>query len=177
MTREHHYTLSLRWEGNLGEGTSSYRAYSRDHTVRHPRAGTIAASSDPAFRGDASRWNPEQLFLASLSQCHMLWYLHLATQAGVVVVSYDDEPTGTMIEEPGGGGRFTGVTLRPAVTIATGGDVRLAEVLHDRVGDYCFIARSVSIPVLHEPHVAIHGVPQTHRASEAPLTQEAASDA
>lgn len=154
MSREHHYSVVVEWTGNLGGGTSSYRAYSRDHAIRHPRAGATLASSDPAFRGDASRWSPEQLFLASLAQCHMLWYLHLAADAGVVVISYEDEPTGAMFEERDGSGQFTEVTLHPRVTITAGSDAHVVHALHERAGSYCFIARSVSIPVRHQSTVA-----------------------
>lgn len=145
----------MTWTGNLGEGTSSHRSFSRDHTVGHPDAGTILASSDPAFSGDPSRWNPEQLLVASLAQCHMLWYLHLAAQNGLVVVAYEDAPTGTMVENKDGSGQFSEVTLHPTVTIAEGNDPNLAEALHGQIGDYCFIARSVNFPVLHRPTITI----------------------
>lgn len=109
----------------------------------------IAASSDPAFRGDSTRWNPEQFYVAAIAQCHMLWYLGLAARAGVVVTAYEDHPTGIMIEEAGGGGEFEAVTLNPTVTIAAESDATLAEELHHRVADYCFIARSVQTPIHH----------------------------
>ena len=125
MTREHHYELQLVWTGNDGEGTRTYRGYRRDHVVAAPGLPDLPGSSDPAFRGDPSRWNPEQLLVASLSQCHMLWYLHFAATNGIVVVSYEDAPTGTMVEGPDGGGAFREVVLRPRVTIAHG-DLELA---------------------------------------------------
>lgn len=148
--RQHRYELSVEWTGNTGTGTSSPRAYSRDHTVTAEGVGTLAGSSDPAFRGDPARWNPEQLFLASLSQCHMLWYLGLAEEAGVVVTGYTDAPTGVMVEEESGAGEFVLVTLRPTVTITRDSDALLARDLHDEVGKYCFIARSVKTPLHHE---------------------------
>ena len=149
---DHEYSVRVEWTGNLGTGTSGYRDYSRDHDVRGTTADlpVIRGSADPAFRGDARRWNPEQLLLASLSQCHMLWYLHVAADAGVTVTGYSDTPTGIMAEHPGGAGEFTSVTLRPAVTIAPGNDPESAAMLHDRAAKYCFIARSVSFPVHHE---------------------------
>jgi len=153
MSRAHTYSLSLEWTGNRGTGTSGYRDYSRDHVVAHATAPPIAGSSDPAFRGDRSRWNPEQLLVASLSQCHMLWYLHLAGTAGVVVTEYRDDATGTMTEEATGAGRFSEVVLRPRVVVSPDSDLALAERLHGRVGDYCFIARSVNFPVRHIPVV------------------------
>ena len=149
---DHEYSVRLEWTGNLGTGTSGYRDYSRDHDVRGATADlpVIRGSADPAFRGDARRWNPEQLLIASLSQCHMLWYLHVAADAGVTVTGYSDTPTGIMAEHPGGAGEFTSVTLHPAVTIAPGNDPESAAMLHDRAAKYCFIARSVSFPVHHE---------------------------
>ncbi|GAA1942711.1 OsmC family protein [Agromyces allii] len=161
MTREHHYDLTLRWTGDLGRGTAGYRAYSRDHLVGHATAGELAGSSDPAFRGDPTRWNPEQLLVASIAQCHMLWYLHLATEAGIVVTGYEDAPGGTMLEEASGAGRFAEVVLRPVVTIAAG-DPAVAEALHERVGEFCFIARSVNVPIRHEPTI----VPAPSAAAE-----------
>ena len=149
---DHEYSVRVEWTGNLGTGTSGYRDYSRDHDVRGTTADlpVIHGSADPAFRGDADRWNPEQLLLASLSQCHMLWYLHLAADAGVTVTAYSDTPTGIMVERPGGAGEFTSATLHPAVTIAPGSDPERAAALHDRAAEYCFIARSVRFPVHHE---------------------------
>lgn len=153
MTKDHHYALALDWTGNLGDGTATYRGYSRDHVVTDVAAGSINGSSDPAFRGDPTRWNPEQLLLASLSQCHLLWYLHLATTAGIVVTAYHDDPIGTMAENPDGSGQFTEVTLRPRVTVAADSDPELAQSLHEKVGGYCYIARSVNFPVHHRPTV------------------------
>lgn len=146
----HHYEIAVTWTGNAGTGTSSIRSYSRNHDVGADGLPTIAASSDPAFRGDPARWNPEQLYVAALAQCHMLWYLSLAAQAGIAVTAYDDRPTGVMIEDASGAGEFERVTLRPTVTIEGTSDPELAERLHDRVADYCFIARSVKTPFHHE---------------------------
>lgn len=151
----HRYEVTLAWTGNLGTGTSSLRAYSRDHDVTASGLEPIAGSADPAFSGDPARWNPEQLYLASIAQCHMLWYLALAAEAGVVVTAYDDHPNGVMIEEPGGAGQFESVTLRPAVTITSTSDPALAAELHNRVGDYCFIARSINTPIRHEVTVRV----------------------
>ena len=151
----HTYAIALTWTGNTGAGTSSLRAYSRDHEVAAHEVPSIAGSSDPAFRGDPRRWNPEQLYLASIAQCHMLWYLGLAAGAGVVVTAYEDAPTGVMIEEANGAGQFESVTLRPTVTITTGSDPTKAEQLHDRVGEYCFIARSINTPIHHDVTVRV----------------------
>lgn len=156
MNRQHQYRVSVRWTGNTGDGTRTYAGYSRDHRVEAAGVGALAASSDAAFRGDASRWNPELLFLASISQCHMLWYLHLASRAGVVVDDYVDEPTATMTEDADGAGQFTSIRLRPRVAI-TAGDVAVAEALHGDVGRYCFIARSLNVKIEHEPTVSFVG--------------------
>ena len=115
----------------------------------------LQGSSDPAFRGDAARWNPEDLLVASLSSCHMLWYLHLCAQAKITVLAYRDDATGTMVEVEGGGGRFTAVVLKPVVTIAAGGDVARAKALHEDAHRLCFIANSVNFPVGIEPEVTV----------------------
>ena len=118
--REHHYRVAVRWTGNTGSGTEHYRSYSRSHEIACPAAPdkpVIPGSSDPAFRGDLNRWNPEELFVAALSACHKLWYLHLCAAAGIVVESYVDEAEGVMMESDDGSGRFTSVTLRPRVSI------------------------------------------------------------
>lgn len=148
---QHDYEVSVAWTGNTGRGTSGYSAYSRDHEITSAAASTIAGSADPAFRGDPSRWNPEQLQVAALSQCHMLWYLHLAGAAGVTVVAYEDTAHGVMTMNADGGGQFESVTLRPVVTIAARDDAETARRLHANVPGVCFIARSVNFPVRHEP--------------------------
>lgn len=147
MGATHLYRLRIVWTGNLGAGTSGYRAYGRDHRIEAEGKAVIEASADPAFRGDAARYNPEELLLASLSSCHMLWYLHLSAAEGVVVTGYQDEPIATMIEDPGGGGRFTEAVLRPRVTLAGGSDRATAMALHGEAHRLCFIANSVSFPV------------------------------
>jgi organic hydroperoxide reductase OsmC/OhrA len=147
----HSYQLLLSWTGNRGPGTSSYRAYTRDHELQGSGKPAIAGSADPAFRGDPHRWNPEELLVASLAQCHMLWYLHLAATAGVIVTAYSDAPTGTMIEDADGGGQFSEVVLRPTVTVAEAAARHRAHALHDEVDALCFIARSVRFPVRHHP--------------------------
>lgn len=156
MPRRHRYdNLTVTWTGNTGTGTSSYRAYDRDHDIAGQGLPLIPGSADPAFRGDPARWNPEQLQIVALSQCHMLWYLHFAAEAGVIVTAYEDTPTGVMVVEADGGGQFEKVTLRPRVTITSGSDAELAERLHAKVPAVCFIARSVNFPVEHEPEVVV----------------------
>ena len=146
--RTHRYRVRIDWTGDLGEGTASYRGYARDHVISGAGKPVIPGSSDAAFRGDAARWNPEELLVAALAACHQLQYLHLASAAGIVVTAYEDEAEGEMIEEADGGGRFAGVTLRPRVRIA-GGDAAAAQALHDEAHRQCFIARSVGFPVRH----------------------------
>jgi organic hydroperoxide reductase OsmC/OhrA len=155
MTKHHKYTLQVVWTGDQGSGTSSYDAYSRDHLVRAANKPAIEASSDPAFRGTTTRHNPEELFVASLSSCHMLWYLHLCAVNGIVVTGYVDDPVGTMEESAQGSGHFTDVVLRPQVTIGAGGDVKLAVRLHEEAHKFCFIANSVNFPVRCEPSTDI----------------------
>ncbi len=144
--RSHRYPVNVTWTGNRGSGTSSYRAYGREHEITAGSKPPIPGSSDPAFRGDPGRWNPEEMLVSTLSTCHMLWYLHLAAEAGVVVVGYADAAEGLMAEHPVSGGAFTGVTLRPRVTISAG-DPAVAVHLHHEAHAKCFIANSVNFPV------------------------------
>lgn len=154
MTKLHEYRTTLSWTGNLGTGTSHYTAYARDHEISGPgKASIIEGSSDKHFRGDGSRYNPEELLVASLSQCHMLWYLHLCAVNDVVVESYEDSASGNMVEEEDGAGQFTQVVLRPLVTVSYESDLERARELHNEAARFCFIARSVNFPVHHEPSV------------------------
>ncbi|HEY5979302.1 MAG TPA: OsmC family protein [Microlunatus sp.] len=150
MARTHTYAITTTWTGNRGEGTADYLAYGRDHDLDTPGRPTLAASSDPAFRGEGDRWNPELLLVAALSDCHLLTYLHLCAVNGVVVTGYRDEATGTM-EQVGDGGRFTEVVLRPVVTVATAAMIARANTLHHEAHTNCFIAGSVNFPVRTEP--------------------------
>ena len=165
MIRTHSYDVTVAWTGNRGSGTSGYREYGRDHEVTVSGAGDgegagdasppqpIAGSSDSAFRGDPGRWNPEQLLIAALAQCHMLSYLHACAAAGIVVTGYTDEAHGTMTETTDGGGHFTEVVLRPRVTVTSPDMVEKAAGLHREAHEKCFIASSVNFPVRHEPVV------------------------
>lgn len=153
MAREHRYAVTVDWTGNLGSGTANYRAYDRRHEILADGKPPIAASSDPAFRGDPVRWNPEDLLVASLSSCHMLWYLHLCAVAGIVVTAYRDDAEGVMEEGADGGGRFAQVTLRPTVTVKAGADLETARALHHDAHAKCFIANSVNFPVGCQPDI------------------------
>ena len=150
MARTHAYAITITWTGNRGQGTASYRAYGRDHDLAAEGRPTLAASSDPAFRGEADRWNPELLLVAALSDCHLLSYLHLCAVNGVVVTAYRDEATGTM-EQVGDGGRFTEVVLHPVVTVADESMIERANALHHDAHASCFIAGSVNFPVRTDP--------------------------
>ena len=147
MGKQHQYAVSITWTGNDGNGTQSYRGYRRDHEIAAAGKPPVPASSDPSFRGDPARYNPEELLVASLSSCHMLWYLHLCSINGIVVLEYRDEANGTMQEEDGGAWAFVRVVLKPRVTLAKGGDQRKALALHEQAHHLCFIARSVRFPV------------------------------
>jgi organic hydroperoxide reductase OsmC/OhrA len=153
--KRHNYSVQLDWTGNEGSGTSSYRAFSRSHDIRALGKPTISGSSDPAFRGDPAKWNPEELLVASLAACHQLWYLHLCAQAGIIVLDYHDDASGVMVEQPDGAGQFESVTLRPTVKVVAGTDLDMARRLHHDAAEKCFIARSVSFPVGHEPSIEI----------------------
>ncbi|MER2093478.1 OsmC family protein [Saccharopolyspora rectivirgula] len=145
------YQVDVVWTGNTGPGTNSYRGYRRTHEIRSPGKASINASAAPAFRGDPDRYNPEELLVASLSQCHMLWYLQLAADSGVVVIGYHDQARGTLVEEPHGGGRFDEVTLAPQVTVRDRVSVDVAEALHQQAHKLCYIANSVAFPVHCNP--------------------------
>jgi len=151
----HQYEADVVWTGNTGSGTSGYKSYERAHEVRVEGKETILGSSDPSFRGDRGRYNPEELLVASLAQCHMLWYLHLASVNGVVVTGYRDHATGVMAEHSDGSGRFTEVVLNPVVTVADPATKETAQALHEKAHSMCFIAASVNFPVRHEPVVRI----------------------
>lgn len=158
MGREHSYTVDLTWTGNRGSGTTGYRDYARDVAISTEGKHPIDGSSDKPFRGDPTRWNPEELLLISLSQCHLLSYLHAAVTAGIVVTGYRDAPTGTMAEDGRGGGAFTEVTLHPHVTVASEEMIPAAQAAHRQASEWCFIAASVNFPVTHEPTILVASV-------------------
>ncbi|QDK81370.1 OsmC family peroxiredoxin [Spirosoma sp. KCTC 42546] len=151
MAKQHQYALTIKWTGNTGEGTSTYRSYERSHIISVDNKPDIPGSSDPAFRGDSTKYNPEELLVASLSTCHMLSYLHLCAVAGVNVIEYTDKATGVMVETPDGGGHFSEVTLHPHVVVADSSMIDKANELHHQANKLCFIANSCNFPVHHEP--------------------------
>jgi len=153
MLGEHRYALRTTWTGDRGSGTSGYRDYDRSCTIQIDGKPDLAASADKPFRGDPTRWNTEDLLLAALSECHLLSYLHACVQAGVVVVDYEDEASGVMVEDGRGGGAFREVLLRPRVTVAEASMVDAATAAHAQAHEWCFIANSVNFPVRHEPTI------------------------
>jgi len=155
MKGAHEYSSRLIWDGNTGDGTATYAGYGRQYRIVVAGKPGITGSADPAFRGDAAKLNPEDLFVASLSSCHMLSYLALCSLKGIRVVAYEDDAKGTMAVDADGGGRFVEVVLHPTVTIAESQHVALALDLHDLAHDQCFIANSCSIPIRHKPIVQI----------------------
>jgi organic hydroperoxide reductase OsmC/OhrA len=155
MLKEHTYSLAVQWTGNTGQGTNGYHSYKRSHTISIEGKPDLECSSDAAFRGDKTKYTPEELLVAALSGCHMLWYLHLAANAGIIVVDYFDKAEGTMVETSDGGGHFTQVTLHPQVTVAEQSMVDNANELHKKANELCFIAKSVNFPVNHKPTCAV----------------------
>lgn len=153
--KKHHYTLQMTWTGNLGKGTKTYTGYSRDHEIKIAGKPTILGSSDPSFRGDPTRYNPEELFLSSLSTCHMLWYLHLCSVNKIILTHYEDMPQGVMVEAEDGSGYFESVTLHPKVRIEDANQVALAKSLHQQAGKYCFIANSVNFKLAYASIVEV----------------------
>ena len=155
MLGEHHYAVRATWTGDRGTGTSGYRDYDRAVTLEIDGKPTLAASADRPFRGDPAKWNPEDMLVAALSQCHLLSYLHACVTAGVVVVGYSDEASGVMVEDGRGGAAFREVVLRPHVVVAEKGMVDAATAAHAQAHEWCFIARSVNFPVRHEPTIEV----------------------
>ena len=155
MTQRHDFISRIVWTGNRGEGTRSYRGYDRTWNIELPGKAVIACSNDPLLGGDPTRMNPEDLLISALSACHMLWYLHLASNAGIVVTAYRDEPVGHGETLPNGAGRFLSAVLRPTISVQEGADLDRAAELHHEVHDFCFIARSVNFPVRYEPTIRV----------------------
>jgi len=151
MAKLHDFASSIIWTGNRGEGTRDYKGYDRTWDIALPSKDIIHCSNDPLLGGDPAKMNPEDLLISALSACHMLWYLHLASKAGVVVTGYRDDPVGHGETLPNGAGRFLAAVLRPKISVHEGADLKFAGELHHKVHDFCFIARSVNFPVSYEP--------------------------
>jgi organic hydroperoxide reductase OsmC/OhrA len=157
MAREHQYQTNLVWAGNKGSGTIDYRSYDRSYVISIDNKPDIFGSSDSAYLGDKSRHNPEDLLVSALSSCHMLWYLHLCSENGIVVLDYRDSATGTMTVNPDGSGQFREVVLHPRVLISDSSGLEKANALHAQANSLCFIAKSVNFPVRHEPECSVDG--------------------
>jgi len=156
MGSTHRFDAVVTWTGNQGSGTSSYRAYSRNHDISGDgKSAVVAGSSDPAFRGDKTRYSPEDLLIASLAACHMLWVLHLCAEAKITVVEYVDGASGTMTLNVDGSGQFQEVVLRPRITVVEAGREAELMAVNKKAHALCFIARSVNFPVRHEPKVVV----------------------
>lgn len=155
MSKAHDFDAKVVWTGNQGTGNKSYKGYARTWEVRTAGKPVIACSNDPLLGGDPSLHNPEDMLIAALSACHMLWYLHLAHEAGVIVLGYEDDPVGHGESEASGAGRFVSAELRPRITVAAGTDLARAEAVHHEIGKVCFIARSVAFPVTHKARYVI----------------------
>ncbi|MGO1521960.1 MAG: OsmC family protein [Sphingobacterium sp.] len=155
MRNQYQYQAKVKWTGNQGEGTRDYQSYSRELVIQLENKPDILGSSDPAFLGDPTKHNPEDLLISSLSACHMLWYLHLCSQAGIIVKDYQDNATGIMVVGSGGGGRFQEVTLNPAVTVTDTEMVADAKQLHHKAHDLCFIANSINFPIYLKPSIIV----------------------
>ncbi|MEO6948662.1 MAG: OsmC family protein [Ginsengibacter sp.] len=149
MDKVYHYQATIQWTGNNGTGTADYHNYERSHTIKMDSKPDILGSSDPELRGDKTKHNPEELLVASLSACHMMWYLRLCAEAGINVISYEDNATGIMTQISNGGGRFSEVTLNPIVTVTEQGMIDQANELHKKANELCFIANSVNFPIKH----------------------------
>jgi organic hydroperoxide reductase OsmC/OhrA len=154
--KEHRYDIKLKWTGNLGAGTKKYEGYSRDYIVSSEEKPDIKGSSESSFRGDDTRYNPEELLLSSISSCHMLWYLHLCSNHDIVVTSYHDHPVATMIEKDDGSGAFEQVVLRPEIVISEGSNKAMAKTLHNVAHKMCFIANSCNFEILQEPIIRVN---------------------
>jgi organic hydroperoxide reductase OsmC/OhrA len=155
MAKNHIYNTTINWKGNTGLGTKNYASYERSFDVLAENKTPIQGSSDPSFRGDKTKFNPEELLLASLSSCHMLWYLHLCSENNVQVLSYQDDANGIMQEFLNGSGKFIEVNLKPTVTVLNEGMIDVAIALHNKAHELCFIANSVNFTVNCNPTINI----------------------
>ncbi|MDR3704184.1 MAG: OsmC family protein [Candidatus Sulfopaludibacter sp.] len=151
--KQHQFQVTTQWTGNLGTGTSAYRAYSRDHELSAPGKPTRIPGSSAVAIGDRSRYNPEELLVGALSACHMMWVLHLCANAGIVITEYADDALGEMAEHADGAGEFTRVVLRPRMSITDAARVDEARAMHDRAHQVCCLARSVNFPVEYRAEV------------------------
>ncbi|MBK0064963.1 MULTISPECIES: OsmC family protein [unclassified Acinetobacter] len=148
----HQYDVKIRWIGNIGDGTKSYQSYTRDFLIENHNKPSICGSADPAYRGDPTKWNPEDLMVAAASACHKLWYLHLCAVNGVCIMDYVDHACGFMEDaHPEKRGHITHIILKPHVILQAKKSLDLAKQLHQQAHHECMIANSVNFPILCEP--------------------------
>lgn len=155
MSKQHNYSIAVKWTGNKGAGTSNYTAYERNHSILIENKPDLQCSSDPSFRGDKTKYNPEELFVASISTCHMLWFLHLCSESGVIVTDYIDNAKAIMVVTENGGGYFSDVTLYPNVIVTDESMISRANKLHHEANKLCFIANSCNFKINHIPACSI----------------------
>ncbi|REC55529.1 OsmC family peroxiredoxin [Chryseobacterium piscium] len=151
--KQHQYKSKIKWTGNTSESTQNYRSYERSYTISVDGKAEIKGSSDPAFLGNPELHNPEDLLLASVSSCHLLWYLHFCSVNKILVLEYIDFVEGTMIESENGSGKFTEIILKPKILVAEKEMIEKAIELHHKANEYCFIANSLNFEVKHQPEI------------------------
>ena len=151
MNKEHNYKLAVKWTGNQGTGTSNYKKFERSYHIQIENKADIAGSSDPEFRGDRTKHNPEELLLAAVSSCHMLWYLHFCSENKIIVTDYIDNARAVMEETVSGNGKFTSITLCPTISLTENTMIEKATELHGKANEFCFVANSLNLKVSHEP--------------------------
>ena len=155
MNTQHNYKSAVKWTGNQGSGTSNYKEFERSYTIKVENKAVIHGSSDPEFRGDRTKHNPEELLLAAVSSCHMLWYLHLCSEAKIVVVDYLDNATAVLDETENGNGKFSSITLNPIVTVTEKSMIEHATELHKKANEFCFVSNSLNFKVEHLPVINV----------------------
>ncbi len=149
----HEFNTQIEWTGNTGLGTETYESYERDYTLSSEGKEQILCSSAAGFRGDTNKYNPEDLFIASLSSCHMLWYLHLCADNGIKVLSYIDATEAKLAVFLNGKGFFQSITLSPKVVVENPEHIQKAIALHQKANKMCFLANSLHFPIKHNPTV------------------------
>lgn len=155
MNTQHNYKLAVKWTGNQGSGTSNFKDFERSYSVIIENKLPIFGSSDPEFRGDKTKHNPEELLLAAVSSCHMLWYLHLCLEAKIVIIDYVDNATGILQEFENGNGKFTSITLNPCIIVTEKSMIEKAFELHKKANEFCFVSNSLNIEVAHLPIINV----------------------
>jgi organic hydroperoxide reductase OsmC/OhrA len=155
MNTQHNYKLDVKWTGNQGTGTSNYKDFERSYNIEIENKVDILGSSDPEFRGDKTKHNPEELLLASVSSCHMLWYLHFCTENKIIVTDYVDNATAVLEVTADGNGKFASITLNPNVSVTEKTMIEQATELHKKANEFCFVANSLNFKVDHQPIINV----------------------